>query len=362
MTHSKPILTINNLTVDFLSEGDPVRAVDNVSFNVCPGETLVILGESGSGKSVSTGTVMGLIDCPPGDIVAGSLVFDGNDISRLSNEHRRKLNGQRIAMIFQDPLAYLNPVFTVGRQIAEVFEAHGEAQTATVRDEVIRLLERVGIPDAKDRIDYYPHQFSGGQRQRVMIAMAIALKPDILIADEPTTALDVSVQAQILELLREINRKLHITILLITHEMDVVKSICHEVAIIGGGELVEKGTVGDIFAHPKTELAHQFIRSTLDLTIPEDYQARLQETRVDGSYPLVPLEFTGATVDAPLMTQIARKFNIDVSILSSDLDYAGGVKFGMMVAELFGNESDDNAAIQFLRDNNVKVEVLGYVL
>jgi D-methionine transport system ATP-binding protein len=134
------------------------------------------------------------------------------------------------------------------------------------------------------------------------------------------------------------------------------------VAIIGDGELVEKGSVGDIFAHPKTELAHQFIRSTLDLSIPDDYQARLQPTRVQGSYPLVRLEFTGATVDAPLMSQISRKFNIDVSILSSDLDYAGGVKFGMMVAEIFGDEENDNAAIQYLRDNKVKVEVLGYVL
>ncbi|WP_430259658.1 ABC transporter ATP-binding protein [Neorhizobium sp. IRS_2294] len=256
MTHSKPILTINNLTVDFLSEGDPVRAVDNVSFNVCPGETLVILGESGSGKSVSTGTVMGLIDCPPGDIVAGSLVFDGNDISRLSNEHRRKLNGQRIAMIFQDPLAYLNPVFTVGRQIAEVFEAHGEAQTATVRDEVIRLLERVGIPDAKGRIDYYPHQFSGGQRQRVMIAMAIALKPDILIADEPTTALDVSVQAQILELLRDLQQETGMALIMITHDLDVAAAMADRIIVMNGGKVVESGEAREVFTNP----AHAYTR------------------------------------------------------------------------------------------------------
>ena len=256
MTHSKPILTINNLTVDFLSEGDPVRAVDNVSFNVCPGETLVILGESGSGKSVSTGTVMGLIDCPPGDIVAGSLVFDGNDISRLSNEHRRKLNGQRIAMIFQDPLAYLNPVFTVGRQIAEVFEAHGEAQTATVRDEVIRLLERVGIPDAKDRIDYYPHQFSGGQRQRVMIAMAIALKPDILIADEPTTALDISVQAQILELLRDLQQETGMALIMITHDLEVAAAMADRIIVMNGGKVVESGEAREVFTNP----AHAYTR------------------------------------------------------------------------------------------------------
>ncbi|RYG94051.1 MAG: ABC transporter ATP-binding protein, partial [Alphaproteobacteria bacterium] len=256
MTHSKPILTIDNLTVDFLSEGDPVRAVDNVSFNVCPGETLVILGESGSGKSVSTGTVMGLIDCPPGDIVAGSLVFDGNDISRLSNEHRRKLNGQRIAMIFQDPLAYLNPVFTVGRQIAEVFEAHGEAQTTTVRNEVIRLLERVGIPDAKDRIDYYPHQFSGGQRQRVMIAMAIALKPDILIADEPTTALDVSVQAQILELLRDLQQETGMALIMITHDLEVAAAMADRIIVMNGGKVVESGEAREVFTNP----AHAYTR------------------------------------------------------------------------------------------------------
>lgn len=144
--------------------------------------------------------------------------------------------------------------------------------------------------------------------------------------------------------------------------MDVVKSICHEVAIIGDGKLVEKGTVGEIFAHPKTELAHNFIRSTLDLSIPEDYQVRLKSERVEGSYPLVRLEFTGASTDAPLMTQIARNYGIDVSILSSDLDYAGGVKFGMMVAELFGDEESEKAALDFIREHKVKVEVLGYVL
>jgi D-methionine transport system ATP-binding protein len=247
---------------------------------------------------------------------------------------------------------------TVFNNVALPLELAGKDK-AIIEAKVSELLELVGLADKRDT---YPANLSGGQKQRVAIARALASDPKVLLCDEATSALDPATTQSILELLREINRKLNITILLITHEMDVVKSICHEVAIIGGGELVEKGTVGDIFAHPKTELAHQFIRSTLDLTIPEDYQARLQETRVNSSYPLVRLEFTGATVDAPLMTQIARKFNIDVSILSSDLDYAGGVKFGMMVAELFGNEADDNAAIQFLRDNNVKVEVLGYVL
>jgi peptide/nickel transport system ATP-binding protein len=245
-----PILTIENLTVDFLSEGDPVRAVDNVSFSVCPGETLVVLGESGSGKSVSTGTVMGLIDCPPGDIVAGSLVFDGTDLSRLSEEGRRALNGRRIAMIFQDPLAYLNPVYTVGRQIAEVFEAHQNGEAGSVRDRVIKLLERVGIPDAERRIHYYPHQFSGGQRQRVMIAMAIALKPDILIADEPTTALDVSVQSQILELLGDLQRETGMALIMITHDLEVAAAMADRIIVMNGGKVVESGKAQDVFTNP----------------------------------------------------------------------------------------------------------------
>ncbi|MDY6948634.1 ABC transporter ATP-binding protein [Pseudorhizobium marinum] len=249
-TPDNPILTVENLTVDFLSEGDPVRAVDNVSFSVCPGETLVILGESGSGKSVSTGTVMGLIDCPPGDVVAGSLIFDGTDLSRLGEEGRRALNGRRIAMIFQDPLAYLNPVYTVGRQIAEVFESHHDGEAGSVRDRVVTLLERVGIPDAERRIDYYPHQFSGGQRQRVMIAMAIALKPDILIADEPTTALDVSVQSQILELLGDLQRETGMALIMITHDLEVAAAMADRIIVMNGGKVVESGKARDVFTNP----------------------------------------------------------------------------------------------------------------
>jgi peptide/nickel transport system ATP-binding protein len=244
------ILRIDNLTVDFLSEGDPVRAVDDVSFHVCPGETLVILGESGSGKSVSTGTVMGLIDCPPGDIVRGSLVFDGTDLSRLDQEERRRLNGRRIAMIFQDPLAYLNPVYTVGRQIAEVFESHGEDGRRALRSKVVQLMQRVGIPEPEERIDHYPHQFSGGQRQRVMIAMAIALKPDILIADEPTTALDVSVQAQILELLRDLQRETGMALIMITHDLEVAAAMADRIIVMNGGKVVESGKAEAVFTNP----------------------------------------------------------------------------------------------------------------
>ena len=202
---------------------------------------------------------------------------------------------------------------------------------------------------------------SGGQKQRVAIARALASDPKVLLCDEATSALDPATTHSILELLQEINRKLDLTILLITHEMDVVKRICSEVAIIGDGKLVEQGSVGDIFSHPKTELAKDFIRSTLDLSIPADYQARMTQTQVENSYPLIRLEFTGASVDAPLISQVTRKFGLDISILSSDMDYAGGVKFGLMLAEFFGDQSSVENAVNFLRQNKVNVEVLGYV-
>ncbi|KGT34180.1 DL-methionine transporter ATP-binding subunit, partial [Vibrio parahaemolyticus] len=280
---------------------------------------------------------------------------DGVDLTTLSKKQLVETR-RNIGMIFQH--FNLLSSRTVFDNVALPLELAGKDKSQ-ITTKVTELLKLVGLADKHES---YPSNLSGGQKQRVAIARALASDPSVLLCDEATSALDPATTQSILELLKEINRKLNITILLITHEMEVVKSICHEVAIIGGGELVEKGTVGDIFAHPKTELAHEFIRSTLDLSIPEDYQARLQPNRVEGSYPLVRMEFTGATVDAPLMSQISRKYNIDVSILSSDLDYAGGVKFGMMVAELFGNEQDDSAAIEYLREHNVKVEVLGYVL
>lgn len=286
---------------------------------------------------------------------SGSIIVDGVDLTTLSKKQLVETR-RNIGMIFQH--FNLLSSRTVFDNVALPLELAGKDKSQ-ITTKVTELLKLVGLADKHES---YPSNLSGGQKQRVAIARALASDPSVLLCDEATSALDPATTQSILELLKEINRKLNITILLITHEMEVVKSICHEVAIIGGGELVEKGTVGDIFAHPKTELAHEFIRSTLDLSIPEDYQARLQPNRVEGSYPLIRMEFTGATVDAPLMSQISRKYNIDVSILSSDLDYAGGVKFGMMVAELFGNEQDDSAAIEYLREHNVKVEVLGYVL
>ncbi|ARP39014.1 methionine ABC transporter ATP-binding protein MetN [Vibrio sp. SNU_ST1] len=344
------MIKVNQVNKVFYQGTKEINALIDINLHIPQGQIFGVIGSSGAGKSTLIRCV-NMLEAP----TSGEVIVDGIDLTKLSKSELSEAR-RNIGMIFQH--FNLLSSRTVFNNVALPLELAGRDKAA-IEAKVSELLELVGLSDKRDT---YPANLSGGQKQRVAIARALASDPKVLLCDEATSALDPATTQSILELLREINRKLHITILLITHEMDVVKSICHEVAIIGGGELVEKGTVGDIFAHPKTELAHQFIRSTLDLSIPEDYQARLQETRVNSSYPLVRLEFTGATVDAPLMTQIARKFNIDVSILSSDLDYAGGVKFGMMVAELFGNEADDNAAIQFLRDNNVKVEVLGYVL
>lgn len=344
------MIKVNQVNKVFYQGTKEINALIDINLHIPQGQIFGVIGSSGAGKSTLIRCV-NMLEAP----TSGEVIVDGIDLTKLSKSELSEAR-RNIGMIFQH--FNLLSSRTVFNNVALPLELAGRDKAA-IEAKVSELLELVGLSDKRDT---YPANLSGGQKQRVAIARALASDPKVLLCDEATSALDPATTQSILELLREINRKLSITILLITHEMDVVKSICHEVAIIGDGELVEKGTVGEIFAHPKTELAHQFIRSTLDLTIPEDYQARLRDTRVNSSYPLVRLEFTGATVDAPLMTQIARKFNIDVSILSSDLDYAGGVKFGMMVAELFGNEADDNAAIQFLRDNNVKVEVLGYVL
>ncbi|HCG7973595.1 TPA: methionine ABC transporter ATP-binding protein MetN [Vibrio parahaemolyticus] len=344
------MIEIKNVNKVFYQGSKEILALKDINLHIAKGTIFGVIGSSGAGKSTLIRCV-NMLEAPS----FGSIIVDGVDLTTLSKKQLVETR-RNIGMIFQH--FNLLSSRTVFDNVALPLELAGKDKSQ-ITTKVTELLKLVGLADKHES---YPSNLSGGQKQRVAIARALASDPSVLLCDEATSALDPATTQSILELLKEINRKLNITILLITHEMEVVKSICHEVAIIGGGELVEKGTVGDIFAHPKTELAHEFIRSTLDLSIPEDYQARLQPNRVEGSYPLVRMEFTGATVDAPLMSQISRKYNIDVSILSSDLDYAGGVKFGMMVAELFGNEQDDSAAIEYLREHNVKVEVLGYVL
>ncbi|MBS8227203.1 ABC transporter ATP-binding protein [Vannielia litorea] len=244
------LLEVRGLTVDFHTARGVVHAVRDVSWHLDRGECLAILGESGSGKSVSASAVMNLIDCPPGEIVSGEILFGGQDVLKMSDEARRQLNGKRIAMIFQDPLSHLNPVYTVGFQIEEMLTAH-DTPKEQARARCMELLERVGIPDFRNKIDSYPHQFSGGQRQRIMIAMALALKPDILIADEPTTALDVTVQAQILALLEELQAETGMGLLLITHDLGVVAEVADRVVVMNSGQIVEAGSAADVYRSPK---------------------------------------------------------------------------------------------------------------
>ncbi|WP_019615064.1 methionine ABC transporter ATP-binding protein MetN [Psychromonas ossibalaenae] len=326
-----------------------INALSDINLTIAQGTIFGVIGSSGAGKSTLIRCV-NLLERPS----SGSIVVDGIDLTELSSQELT-LNRRKIGMIFQH--FNLLSSRTVFNNVALPLELAGTAKNE-IKSKVDGLLELVGL---SDKSDTYPANLSGGQKQRVAIARALASDPKVLLCDEATSALDPATTQSILELLRKINQELNLTILLITHEMAVVKGICSEVAIIGDGKLVEQGQVGDIFAHPKTELARQFIRSTLDLTIPEDYRSRMQTQRSSGSYPLVRLEFTGASVDAPLISQVARQFNIDISILSSNMDYVGGVKFGLMLAEFFGTEQSAEQAVAFLHEHKVEVEVLGYV-
>jgi len=255
MSEGAHLLEVQELSVEFHTAQGTVHAVCDVSWHMDAGEVLAILGESGSGKSVSAAAVMNLIDSPPGYITAGRALYRGQDLLRLPAEERRRINGRKISMIFQDTLAHLNPVYSVGWQIGETLRAHGQASPGEALSRAVALLERVGIPDPARRANDYPHEFSGGQRQRVMIAMALALRPDVLIADEPTTALDVTVQEQILALLAELKEETGMGLLLITHDLGVVAQVADRVAVMNSGQIVETGPVGQVFhkpAHPYT--------------------------------------------------------------------------------------------------------------
>jgi len=254
------LLEVQDLAVEFHTAQGKVHAVNGISYHLDASETLAILGESGSGKSVSAAAIMNLIDSPPGYITAGRIFYRGTDLLTLPDEARREINGVRIAMIFQDTLAHLNPVYSIGWQIAETLTAHGAASRGAARGRAIELLDRVGIPSPGRRVDDYPHQFSGGQRQRVMIAMALALRPEVLIADEPTTALDVTVQAQILDLLQEIRRETGTGLVLITHDLAVVSEITDHIVVMKDGVCVERGAVEQIFTSPQ----HPYTQALLD--------------------------------------------------------------------------------------------------
>ncbi|NDL56685.1 ATP-binding cassette domain-containing protein [Phytoactinopolyspora sp. XMNu-373] len=275
-----PILSVRDLRVEFSTGAGTVRAVDGISFDVRPGETLAILGESGSGKSVTSQAIMGIIPKPAGRVTGGEIRYRGGDLLTRPASEVRKLRGTEIAMVFQDPLSSLNPVFRVGYQIGEMFRRHRGYSRSDARAAAVELMERVGIPAARKRVDDFPHQFSGGMRQRIMIAIALALDPALLIADEPTTALDVTVQAQIMKLLTRLQREEGMALILITHDLGVVADVADRVLLMYAGRVVETGDIREVYeysAHPYTK---GLMASIPDLDSPAD---RL--TPITGSPP-----------------------------------------------------------------------------
>lgn len=282
MTAQGPILGVHDLQVEFQTPHGTVRAIDGVSFTVGAGETLGILGESGSGKSVSAAAVMGLIPSPPGRIVGGAVTFKGRDLTQITAKEMRQVQGGGISMVFQDAITSLNPGLTVGFQIAEALRVKRGLSRVEARRKAIALMERVQIASPERRVDEYPHQFSGGMSQRVMIAMALALDPDILIADEPTTALDVTVQAQIMDLLKSLQRETGMSIILITHDIGVAAEMADRVAIMYAGRIVETGPVKEILRHP----SHPYTVGLMN-SVPRLEQKFQPLSQIDGAPPVM---------------------------------------------------------------------------
>ena len=255
------MLSVRNLSASFHTRAGIVRAVRNVFFDVAPGETLGIVGESGSGKSVTCYSMMGLIPMPPGRIESGSAMLDGTDLLHCPEKELRSIRGKRISMIFQDPTTSLNPYLTIGEQVAEPLVIHEGAGKKEARDRALEQLALVGIPDAEQRMDAYPHQFSGGMRQRVMIAMALITRPEILIADEPTTALDVTVQKQVLDLIRKLQQDMGTSVILITHDLGVVRQYADRINVMYAGRIVESAPARELLEHPRHAYTRALMKS-----------------------------------------------------------------------------------------------------
>jgi oligopeptide/dipeptide ABC transporter ATP-binding protein len=267
-----PVLSIKDLAVQFTTDDGTVKAVDGITYDVYPGETLGIVGESGSGKSVSTMSILGLIPTPPGKIVSGEAMFKGRDLLKLSKRELRRVRGNEMAIVFQDPMTSLNPVLKVGYQLGEAIQAHHpNEKEAEIKERVIGLLRTVGIPQPERRYDQYPHEFSGGMRQRAMIAMAISNNPSLLIADEPTTALDVTIQAQILTVLKTAQEETNAATIMITHDLGLIAELADRVIVMYAGKIVELGDVHTIFAAPRHPYTVGLMESLPRLTVDEDW-------------------------------------------------------------------------------------------
>ena len=273
------LLQVKNLIVEFPHRRGTLRALDDISFDIAPGEILGVVGESGAGKSLTGASIIGLLE-PPGRVAGGEIILEGRRIDNLPHEQMRHVRGRQIGAIFQDPLTSLNPLYSVGRQLVETIQTHLPMNAAEARQRAIDLLKDTGIPAAEQRIDHYPHQFSGGMRQRVVIALALAAEPKLIVADEPTTALDVSIQAQIIGLLKRVCRERGAAVMLITHDMGVIAETCDRVAVMYAGRVAEIGPVHEVINHP----AHPYTAGLM-ASIPDMEQDRETLNQIDGAMP-----------------------------------------------------------------------------
>ena len=294
------LLQVKNLVVEFPHRRGTLRAIDNISFDIAPGEILGVVGESGAGKSLTGAAIIGLLE-PPGKVANGEILLDGLRIDNLPPDEMRKIRGRRIGAIFQDPLTSLNPLYSVGRQLTETILTHLPVSPAEARTRAIQLLKDTGIPAAEERIDHYPHQFSGGMRQRVVIALALAAEPQLIVADEPTTALDVSIQAQIISLLKNICKQRGAAVMLITHDMGVIAETCDRVAVLYAGRVAEIGPVHEVIHQP----AHPYTRGLM-ACIPDMSQDRERLHQIDGAMPRLNAIPTGCAYNPRCPDAIER--------------------------------------------------------
>lgn len=343
------MIDLINVSKVFYQSTRETVALDNVSLHVPAGSIYGVIGASGAGKSTLIRCV-NLLEKP----TSGEILVNGKSLLQLS-PRELAIERRRIGMIFQQ--FNLLASRTVFDNVAFSLELNNTPK-ATRKERVMELLSLVGLAD---RADDYPATLSGGQKQRVAIARTLASQPTVLLCDEATSALDPATTRSILTLLKDINQRLKLTILLITHEMEVVKAICDEVAVIHAGQLVEQGTVMDVFTHPKTELTRRFINASLHVAIPAAYAQRLQPTNTGLLHPLLRLEVTGKTVTEPILSEAARLFAVDVMIISAQMDHAGSTSFGVLLVELAGNTANHLLAITFFNEKQITVDLLGYV-
>ena len=318
----KEVLQVKDLETTFFTDDGNIAAVDRISFSIREGEVLAIVGESGCGKSVTSLSIMGLVPNPPGKITNGKILLNNKDLTKLKEKQMRAIRGQEIAMIFQEPMTSLNPLFTIGNQLTEAIRIHNKSwNKKQIRERALEIMKLVGLPRAEQLINEYPHQLSGGMRQRVMIAMALVCNPKILIADEPTTALDVTIQAQILKLIKDLNSRLNTAVLLITHDLGVVAETCERVIVMYAGQIVEEAPVQEIFANPKHPYTQGLIQSVPDMrykkselySIPGNVPKPGSITQGCRFAPRCPYAFDRCRVETPLLYEagtnhIARCF------------------------------------------------------